>query len=302
MPEIKIQKIHYKGWDNCVQITNDIVDLVVTTDVGPRIIRYGFIGEVNEMCEIEETLGLTGGGEWKIYGGHRLWHAPEAKLRTYEPDNSPVRWEQIPNGIKTIQDIEPLTKIKKEMEIALSVNSSEVSILHRLTNTGPWPIEISVWGITAMAKGGKEVIPQTCSDTGLLPNRILSLWPYSKLNDPRVYLGDKYIILKQDPNIKTPFKIGICNENGWASYFNHNHLFIKYYIHHSNAPYPDFGVSYETYINDSMLEMETLSPLYLLKPDKSIEHSEQWSLIDNVQMPSDSEEEIEKALSGIIRP
>ncbi|MBI4687031.1 MAG: hypothetical protein HY756_04525 [Nitrospirae bacterium] len=302
MPEIKIQKTHYKGWDNCVQITNGFVDLVVTTDIGPRIIRYGFIGQENEMCEIEETLGLTGGGEWRIYGGHRLWHAPEAKPRTYEPDNNTVEWEEIPGGVKTIQDVEPVSRIKKEMEITLSPENSTVRILHRLTNAGLWPIELSVWGISAMAKGGKEIIPQAYKDTGLLPNRVLSLWPYTKLNDPRVYWGNKYIIIRQEPIIKNAFKIGISNESGWAAYFNHGHLFVKHYTHYKNARYPDFGASYETYVNDFMLEMETLSPLTLLEPDTNIEHIEEWSLFDNIQMPSDSEEYIERALTGVMRP
>ena len=29
--------------------------------------------------------GKTGGSEWHIYGGHRLWHAPEVMPRTYYP-------------------------------------------------------------------------------------------------------------------------------------------------------------------------------------------------------------------------
>ncbi len=296
MPEVKIHKISYGGWENCIHITNDIVDLIVTVDIGPRIIRYGFAGQENEMCEIESTLGIKGGDEWRIYGGHRLWHSPEEKQRTYEPDNSPVGHEKISNGIKTLQDVEPRTKIKKEMEITLSPENSGVRILHRLTNSGLWPVVLSAWSISAMATGGKEVIPQTRRDTGLLPNRLMVLWPYTKLNDPRVYWGNKYIILKQDTNLKQPLKVGISNENGWAVYFNHNHLFVKYFTHDRNARYPDFGVSYETYTVDFMLEMETLSPLTVLDPDACIEHIEKWELFDNIPMPPDDEAEIENAL------
>ena len=61
MAKVKIQKIPYGGWKNCVQITNDLVDLIVTSDIGPRIIRYGFIGQANEFCEIESARGLTAG-------------------------------------------------------------------------------------------------------------------------------------------------------------------------------------------------------------------------------------------------
>ena len=49
--------------------------MIATTDVGPRIIRFGFVGEENEFKEYEDTTGQVGGDEWRIYGGHRLWHA-----------------------------------------------------------------------------------------------------------------------------------------------------------------------------------------------------------------------------------
>lgn len=91
------------------------------------------------------------------------------------------------------------------------------------------------------------------------------------------------------------------NEQGWAAYFNHGHLFIKYYKHKEGAVYPDFGVSYETYTNDLMLEMETLSPLTMLEPGSSIEHSEAWELFDDVPMPSDNEADIKEALRGRLR-
>jgi hypothetical protein len=302
MAKVKVQKIIYGGWNNCIQITNGVVDLIVTTDVGPRIIRYGFIGQENELCEIKSTMGSTGGDKWRIYGGHRLWHSPEDKVRTYEPDNYPVAWEEIPDGVKTSQGVEPTAKIKKEMEIRLSSEGTHVKILHRLTNANLWPVELAVWSISAMATGGKEVIPQTSKDSGLLPNRVISLWPYTRLNDSRVHWGGRYIIVQQDPGIKQPFKLGTSNEQGWAAYFNHNHLFLKYYRHNLYAGYPDFGVSYETYLNNYMLEMETLSPLTLLKPFAFIEHEEKWELFNNIPMPADDEDEIDRLLNDMINP
>ncbi|MBI4843007.1 MAG: hypothetical protein HY809_01605 [Nitrospirae bacterium] len=298
MPNVTIKKISFAGWENCVQISNGVVDLVATTDVGPRIIRYGFVGKKNELCVIKSTKGMTGGDEWRIYGGHRLWHSPEDRVRTYVPDNSPVAWHEIQDGIKLSQDVERLTGIKKEMEITLSSDSTEVHLLHRLINKGNAPVELSVWSLTAMATGGTEIIPNTGKDTGLLPNRIISLWPYSELNDPRLFLRNKYIMLRQDPAVQQPFKLGIPNEKGWAAYFNNNHLFIKHCKHREGSLYPDFGVSYETYVNDFMLEMETLSPLKSMAPGSSAEHVETWKLFDNIALPEADEEEIETLLYG----
>jgi len=298
MADVTVKKIAYGGWENCIEICNGLVNLVVTVDVGPRIIRYGFVGQENEFCEVEEMMGLTGGDEWRIYGGHRLWHSPEMKPRSYVPDNKPVDWCEIPGGIKTTQSVEEWTQIQKEMEITLSPDSTKVKILHRLINLGPWPVELSVWALSVMAPGGKEVVPQTQRDTGLLGNRVLALWPYTRMDDARVHWGDQYIILKQDRNSSAPFKFGTSNEDGWAAYFNHGHLFVKYYTHMMGAKYPDFGVSYETYTTDFMLEMESLSPLTVVEPNGKAEHLEKWELFDGVAMPSDDEESIHNALAG----
>ena len=87
---ISKKKLTYGGWPNCIRLTDGKTELVVTTDVGPRVIRYARIGEENVLKEVDAELGKTGGNEWRSYGGHRLWHAPEAIPRTYAPDNAPV--------------------------------------------------------------------------------------------------------------------------------------------------------------------------------------------------------------------
>src|SRR5688500_11349363 len=106
-----MEKIDYKGWPNCYRLSNGVVDLVITTDVGPRVIRFGFLGEDNEFKEYAEMSGKTGGDEWRIYGGHRLWHAPEAAPRTYFPDNAPVQIEEHAGFVRLIQSVETTTGI-----------------------------------------------------------------------------------------------------------------------------------------------------------------------------------------------
>jgi hypothetical protein len=296
---ISVKEIEYKEYGKCVEISNGTVDVVVTVDVGPRIIRFGFIGGENELCEApgaSQPIGGPVGGVWKIKGGHRLWHSPENMPRTYIPDDNSVEWCEIDNGIKVRQKIEPWAQIEKEMEITLAACCDRVRIVHRLTNRNAWPVEFSVWALTVVAPGGKEIIPQPRRDTGLLGNRVIALWPYSKMNDHRIYWGDKYIVLQQDPNTRYPFKFGINNEDGWAAYFNHGNLFIKRYIHQMGAKYPDFGVSYETYTTDFMLEMESLSPLTLVEPNATLSHVEEWELIGDVEIPSNDEAEIDRVV------
>ncbi len=290
----KVKKISYGGWKNCYEISNNIVDLVITADIGLRIIRYGFINGANEMCNVKEELGITGDKEWHIYGGHRLWHSPEGNPRSYFPDNFPIDIEIIENGVKASQPVETTTGIKKDYEITLDPNSSAVEIKHYLTNKTLWDIELAAWALTVMDIGGTEIIPQCQLDTNLLPNRMLSLWPYTKLNDPRVTWGEKYILLRQDPKNKQFFKFGISNTDGWAAYANHGNLFVKKFTPIEGALYPDYsGSTYETFTREFMLEMETLSPLVLLAPEETIEHIENWQLFKDVPKPK-TEEDVDK--------
>ena len=295
-----VKKITYGGWENCYEISNGTVDLVITGDVGLRVIRYGFTDGLNEMCNIKEQLGNTGGDEWFIYGGHRLWHSPEGKPRSYFPDNFPLEVKIIENGVKVSQPIETTTGIKKDYIITLAPASSSVDLKHYLTNKGMWDVELAAWALTVMAPGGVEIVPQYQKDTDLLPNRMLSLWPYTKLNDPRVTWGEKYILLKQDPNAREAFKFGISNTDGWAAYANHGNLFVKKFTPIDGALYPDYsGSSYETYTIDFMLEMETLSPLVILEPGETIEHIETWQLFKDVPKPA-TEKDVEENILPLI--
>ena len=61
-----IEKVAYKGWKNCCRIANDDVELIATLDVGPRVIRFGFVGGRNEFKEYDAQLGKRGGKRWCV--------------------------------------------------------------------------------------------------------------------------------------------------------------------------------------------------------------------------------------------
>ena len=79
---IQIQKVNFKGYTNSWQVSNGDIEVVVTGDIGPRIMRYGFPGGQNFFKVFEEQMGKTGEPAWQPRGGHRVWIAPE--------DNQPV--------------------------------------------------------------------------------------------------------------------------------------------------------------------------------------------------------------------
>jgi hypothetical protein len=297
-----VEKVKYGGWANCYRLFNDVVELIVTGDVGPRVIRFGFIGDENEFAEFEEQLGLIGGDEWRIYGGHRLWHAPEARPRTYAPDNEPVEVKVGENSLHVVQPTEKLTGIQKEMDIFLSPSGTHVTIVHRLINHNLWAVELSAWALSVMAQGGVAILPQPPfipHEEKLLPARSMTVWHYTDMSDRRWRWGKKFILLRQDPSKPSPLKIGIANHEGWLAYSRHGHIFVKRHRHVEGAQYPDFGCSAEVFTNDRMLELETLSPLTRIEHGECVEHIEHWFLFKDVWIGED-EESIEETLRGVL--
>jgi hypothetical protein len=299
---VVMARVAYGGWKNCFKLTNGVIELIVTTDVGPRIIRFGTVGGQNVMKEFKDQMGKTGGKEWRIYGGHRLWHAPEAKPRTYGPDNEPVGYDWDGKTLKLTQKVESTTGIGKQIEITLDPTTNHVKLLHRLINNNPWSIEAAVWCLSVMAPGGRVIVPQEpfrAHSDYLLPARPVTLWHYTDMADPRWTWGTKYIQLRQDPTAATPQKIGVFNAQNWVAYYLGEQLFIKKYESYCK-PYPDFGCNTEVFTNSDMLEVETLSPLTNIAPDGGIlEHAEHWFIYD--AKVGDSDASIDKTVPAFVK-
>ena len=294
--------VYFEGWPNCIRLSNSEIELIITTDVGPRIIRCGFVNRQNLLYVSSSEKGKTGGSEWHIYGGHRLWHAPEVMPRTYFPDNNPVNFGYDGKTLKLSQIIESSTGIIKEMDITLDPDKNHVNIIHRLINKNLWAIETSPWAITAHAAGSRAILPQEPyidPAENLLPARPLVLWNYTHMNDKRWIWGNKYIQLKHDAGIKSEQKIGILNKQGWAACLLEDTMMIKRFEFNPDAVYPDYGSNNEVYVNEHLLEIETLGPVTKILPDESAEHEEDWYI---VTLKSHPDSETESSIDNDILP
>ncbi len=273
--------IDYNGW-KCIRLTNGKVELVVTRDIGPRIIRYGFVGGPNLLGEIPADKGGRGEKEWHNRGGHRLWIAPEANPWSYEPDNEPyASAEAIPNGVRTRQLPGPITHVEKQMDITLDMATGGVKIDHRLTNRGDAPVRLAPWAVTVVGLGGTAIIPlpkKVPHTECLVPVQKVALWSYTDFADPRWTFGSDYIFFRQDPAIAKPQKIGLRTSEGWVAYQRENLLFFKKFGELPGAEYPDMDVNFETFTNHEILELEALGPMATLAPGESVSMPEEWKL------------------------
>ena len=303
MTQRKIEKVSYGGWPNCYRLTNGKVELIATTDVGPRVIRYGFIGGQNMFVEMPGQIGTSGERHWMGRGGHRLWAAPEIIPDTYALDNSPVTATVTDDRITLLQQVEPETGLQKEMSLEFT-QTGEVKVTHRIENTGEMTRRMAPWALTQMAQGGTGIAtfpPRGGHSEVLLPTNPLVMWAYTDFSDPRWVLTKHYLVLKQDPNIAAPQKAGLFNEHTRAAYLLGSDLFIKRYEANPALPYPDFNCSFEMFSNNEFLELETLGPLVDLMSGFSATHIEHWSLHRDVHLGEFSENELHRAILPILR-
>jgi hypothetical protein len=292
-----LEKVAYGGWPNCFRIFDEEVDLIVTTDVGPRVIRYGFLGRQNMFKEFAGQMGRSGEATWQPRGGHRIWFAPEIVPDTYAVDNVSVQATLLENGIELTAPVEPETSLEKSISVELS--STGVKVTHRIKNSGTKARTLAPWALSMMAPGGTGITkfpPRGTHPEDLPPTNPLIMWAFTDLSDPRWTFTKKYLILRQDPNNSTPQKLGHFNTNTVGAYLLGTDLFVKRYDADPLKPYPDFGSSYETFTNEGFLELETLGPLKDLDPGSAVEHVERWSLHRDIAISEWTDAELDRAL------
>ena len=298
-----MEKLTYLNLPDCYRLSNGTIEVIVTTAVGPRIIRYGFTGEENILGEFPEEVIETELGRWKPWGGHRLWTAPEATPRSYAPDNEPLEYQiESSRAIRLMPAVESATLIQKEMTISIDGEGTGVTIHHKITNRNLWAIDAAPWALTIMNGGGEAILPQEpyrSHDEYLLPARPLVVWHYTDLSDARWKIGSRYIRLRTEADRAEPQKIGIGNRQGWAAYHRHETLFVKRFGFEEGAVYPDYGSNNETYTAGPFIEIESLAPVRRLEPGMTAEHVERWHLFRGVHLGA-TETTLDEAIAPLI--
>ena len=288
---VDIKQLKYKNFGNCISISNGHIEIIVTIDIGPRIISFKlksksniFYNDINRFYSYK-GIALDNyygpGSVFYYYGGHLIEIIPKTWPQTYFPDNSPVVYSVLPNGASFSQPVQEKNKLELSLEILMNENTCDLMIINSIKNLSEEKRILSLSGTTQLCPNGILVIPQNPpSSNNLIPNRSFAFWPYTKMNDERLFIGDKYITVNHNKNVGNKLKIGMNNYSNWASYLVDGCLFTKNYVHNKKARYPDFNSSFELYADKNLLEVSSISPLYDIKPNEIIRHVENWSLCE----------------------
>src|SRR5215211_4525326 len=201
-------------------IENEFLRLDYLTTLGPRIIGlFSKKAGVALFAKTPEVHWPTPHGEYYLHGGHRLWTAPEDPFYTCPEDQVTVMTENDHVLLKSNIDASGLEK-----EISFHLDENCVRLIHRVTWHGRAQIVLAPWAITQLRLGGMAILPQSNAD-GLLPNRSLVFWPYSRVRDARLDLQDDLILMYGRAS-QQALKIGHYNPHGWIAYALADVLFI----------------------------------------------------------------------------
>jgi hypothetical protein len=261
------------------RLSNAHVWLDVLATAGPRIVRLGLAGSTrNLLAETPDAGWETPNGRYELFGGHRLWFAPEDPVRVAIPDGSGLRLDAGPDGVRLTGSTEEPTGLVRSMAIRLAPGRARLEVSHELRNCGDRRIQLAPWPISQLPLGGTVLLPQAAASAGhaLRPNRMLALWPYSSWEDPRLRPRDGMVLL--DARSGPSLKVGTFNDAGWVGYVRDGAVLVRRFEPRPGRLHPDLGCNVEVFVGDRFVELELLGPLGELMPDETVALVEQWEI------------------------
>jgi len=297
--------IDYHGYP-AGRITSGHLALDFLTRAGPRLVGLRLEGRSeNLLAELPQVHWSSPHGDYRVYGGHRLWIGPESAARTYVPDDQGVTVREAGARLELIGGREAPTGIRKSMTIELATDRPRLSIIHGIVNEGSQVLDLAPWAITQMPLDGTAFLPQARGvfgpedpDAQYQPKGHLVLWNYARWDDPRLDIRDRFVLVQARPGLP-PCKIGMFNTAGWAAYLRKDTLFCKRFSPEPARPHVDHFCNLEVYCNDEVLELETLGPLVHLGPGQRTEHIERWELVPGLPADLDHDQVAEIVARGM---
>lgn len=255
----------------------------VLAQAGPRIVRLGLTGSGDNLLAETPDIGWqTPHGRYELFGGHRLWFAPEDPDRVAVPDLDGLLVEPLADGIRLIGRVESPTGLVRVIAMRLDPATASFEVRQELHHRGEGPLELAPWSITQLPLGGRVVLPQPppADGHGVRPNRNLVLWPYTSWTDARLALADGAIMVHAVAG--ADLKVGYLSDAGWVAYVRGGTALVQRFEPALGLRHPDLECNVETYCGSRYLELEVLGPLRVLAPGESSVLVERWEVRSDV--------------------
>lgn len=265
-------------WGRVLWISNGQTEIVVALDFGIRVVHLSCFGCENLFYEqpVDRSDGFVEKSGWCLYGGHRLWLAPESN-DSYYPDNDTVQYTVKDDKILFEQALDPLLQVRKRLQIAFNDDGS-ICVLQQIENASDAAIHGAAWGVNTLDAGGVAEISFGCQNCGSFnPQRVISLWSDTNLSDPRLQFEKDRLLARHLP-MKDYLKIGLYCNPGKAVFVNKGQRFELTFGAEAFELYPDNGCNFELYMCIQFMELESLGKMTTILPGQCATHTEVWRL------------------------
>lgn len=266
-------------WGQVLWLSDENIELGAALEFGLRIVHVSCKGMENLFYEQPADLsdGFVNPNGWRLYGGHRLWFAPESP-DSYAPDNAPVTWSQEADGsVLLTQPVDPVLQLVKTIRIRF-LGESRVELEQGIQNVSDHAVTGAVWSVNSLACGGVAEIPfAPKGENSYAPERLVSLWGETNLHDPRLHFG-KTGLTATYVDIPDYLKIGMYCCQGCAVLRGHGQVFALSFPAEPKECYADNGCNFELYMNQRFIELETLGQKTCLQPGQTAYHKEIWHI------------------------
>jgi len=281
---MNVEKTGYKDWQEAYTLTINDMQMVVVTEVGPRVMSLSVGGGENILFN-DDALEIQA-GDWRIYGGHRFWISPETVV-SYAPDNSACVVKQQDGVFSAMAPVAPDTLLQKRFEIL--EQDGKFLLRHVVRNTGTMLYQGGLWGLTCVNPTGKVFFPWG-RPGNVWETKSIQYWPKwggthtsDVASSQWKQTSDLFVI---EPTGEEG-KVGTAGYEGFIGLSRPDCTFFKCFTHLEGANYPDNGCSVEAYTCSAFIELETLSPSYILYPEEEFSHAEHWFITSRTVDPYD---------------
>jgi len=282
---LRIEPVEFLGWHQAYRLTLGEVKMVVVTEIGPRILWLSVGEGPNLLFVAQETAGRgLGDTEWHIYGGHRLWVAPET-ADTYAPDNQPCQVTISEDCLTVLAPVPPETGLQKRLTVMACGDSFVVE--QGVLNTGNALYTGAIWSLTCVEPRGVIAFPWGRDGSWALKKIVY----WQRWMDHGSDVTSRQWQPGPDLFRVVPTgeegKVGTSSPEGWIALCREDATFIKSYQWVAGARYPDEDCPVQVYTCERFVEMETLSPLTTFYPGEEVVHREIWTVTAQRVDPAD---------------
>lgn len=253
------------------------MDVGIALDFGIRVVHLSAAGMENLYYAQPADLsdGFVTPSGWKLYGGHRMWLAPESD-DSYMPDNEQVEYTVSENAVTVTQKPDLVVGVQKQLKLVFTPEGIRAE--HTFTNITDRVICGASWGVNTLELGGTATIAFDGTPVGdYTPRRIISLWADTNPHDSRLQFTRDVLIAKGIA-MDDYCKLGLYCRSGKATLESKLQRFTLTFPVPPMEDLPDNGCNFELYLGKKFMELEVLGTKKAMNPGESVTHWEMWKV------------------------